>query len=616
MDIPDTHTNLNYGVIGNCQSAALISKHGSIDWCCLPTFGSGSFFAALLDEKKGGRTAIEPVGDDWEVTQDYVRRTNILRTIFSSPDAEFEIQDFMPRYHTDSGGYHCPAEIIRYVRVLRGAPQVRVVYQPRPNYGRHSAASVIEHDYVKSYSEAGSYESLYLYTELDKEAVIEGRPVDLVDRSYILLSYNEKLVDVNRDFVRLELERTKVYWMNWVANTAVVPGYEAAVERSALVLKLLTYQKSGAILAAITTSLPETIGEVRNWDYRYCWIRDASMTVSVLTNLGHYNSVRRFLRFILDVVPFKDEEIQIMYGIEGQKNLKERKIEWLDGYLGSKPVRVGNEAYIQKQNDIYGILLDVIHQNFVLFREKLDYREDLWTVTRTLARHVENNWDSPDKGIWEFRTEKRHFVFSKVLCWVAMDRAAKIAGLLGRHQQALVWSQLREQIRCDVMEQGIHPELQAFTQSYGSEHMDAANLLMERYGFIDAMHPVYVNTVRLTHERLCVDGLMYRYRNEDDFGLPSSSFTVCTFWMIHSLARIGQRETAIAMFNNVLSYTNHVGLLSEDIDFRTKRLLGNFPQGYSHLALIDVAMTLTNTDHLATHEETNVALPFVPDPNP
>ncbi len=616
MKFIDKRENLDYGVIGNCQSAALVSKYGSLDWCCLPTFGSASFFAALLDEKKGGRCAIEPVGDDWEVKQDYVRRTNILRTNYTSSDAEFEILDFMPRYCNDDGGYHCPAEIVRYFRVIRGEPKVRIIYEPRPNYARHPSASTVENNYVKSYSVGGSYESIYLYTELDKEAVIAGDPVELRDRSYLLLSYNQKLVKIDPDFVRLELERTRVYWMGWVAETSVVPGYEPVVERSALVLKLLTYQKTGAILAAVTTSLPETIGEVRNWDYRFCWIRDASMIVSVLTNLGHYNSVRRFLRFILDVVPFKDEEVQIMYGIEAEKNLEEGQLEWLDGYLDSKPVRIGNAAYIQKQNDVYGVLLDVIHQNFLLFREKLDYREDLWTVVRTLARHVEKNWDSPDKGIWEFRTEKRHFVFSKVLCWVAMDRATKIAGMLGRHQQALAWSQLREEIRCDVMERGVHPELQAFTQSYGSKYMDAANLLMEQYGFIDAHDPIYCNTVELTYEHLCVDGLMYRYRNEDDFGLPSSSFTVCTFWMIRSLAQIGQRKTAISMFNNLLSHTNHLGLLSEDIDFRTKRLLGNFPQGYSHLALIDIAMMLTNTDHIAANEEANVALPFVPDPNP
>jgi GH15 family glucan-1,4-alpha-glucosidase len=372
--------------------------------------------------------------------------------------------------------------------------------------------------------------------------------------------------------------------------------YNEEIIRSSLVLKLLTYQKSGAILAAITTSLPESLGEVRNWDYRFCWIRDASMVISILTTIGHYSSAERFLNFIINVIPYKDEKIQIMYGIRGEKKLVEKELPWLSGYQGSKPVRIGNAAYLQKQNDIYGVLIDVIYNYFKLFRNTLANSEELWTVVRTLARTVINNWMKPDSGIWEYRNQGRHFTFSKVLCWVALDRGVKIAELLGKKTTAQEWARIRDVIKRNILKKGWNPELNSFTQSYGSEDIDAANLLMANYGFIDALDPKYVMTVQKTREILSKDGLMYRYRSPDDFGEPNSSYTVCTFWMIKSLFLIGEKSAAEEMFRTVLSYGNHLGLFSEDIDFATKRLLGNFPQAYSHLALIDTAITLSGEE--------------------
>jgi len=552
--------NLNYGVIGNCKSAALISDRGSIDWCCLPDFDSSSVFAKLLDEKKGGSFAVAP-DDGYETTQQYLRRTNILVTTFRRDDDAFELIDFMPRYKTDSGAYHCPPDVIRYIRHLSGKPQVRIVYDPRPVYARNPVRT----------------------------------PVRIERDHFLLLSYNQKLVRPEIDWALLELERTKVYWMGWLARTTVFSEYREAVERSALVLKLLAYQETGAILAAVTTSLPETIGDVRNWDYRYCWIRDASMTISVLTKLGHYNVAKRFLKFILDLVPFKDEKIQIMYGIHRQKILAERELDWLSGYENSRPVRAGNAAYRQKQNDIYGIVMDVIYQSLRVFGQTLDNKEELWTVVRSLGRHVYNNWHNLDSGIWEFRTRRHHFTFSKILCWVAVDRAMRIAGFFGKTEDARYYGKLKDRIKADVLAKGRDPETGALAQFYGSRSLDSANLLAEHYGFLRAEDSVYVSTVKETYERLCVDGLTYRYLGRDDFGTPHSSFTVCTFWMIKALYRIGKKDLARELFEKTLTYSNHLGLFSEDIDVKTKRLLGNFPQGYSHLALIDTAMTLCET---------------------
>jgi len=413
--------------------------------------------------------------------------------------------------------------------------------------------------------------------------------ITLEENAYLLLGYHEKLISQNLDRSYLKFQRTKMYWMNWSEKTTKYTHYNTEILRSALVLKALSFEKSGAVLAAVTTSLPETIGEERNWDYRFCWIRDASMVIKVMAGLGHTKSASDFLQFIINLIPHKDEKIQIMYGINGEKDLTEHILTHLDGYQGSKPVRTGNAAYIQKQNDIYGILMEVIYQQFIQFETSLENSEELWTIVRGIVKIVEDHWMKPDKGIWELRTEDRHFVFSKVLCWVAVDRAIKIGEILRKGINDESWIALRTEIHDDIYKNGWNDEVNAYTQSYGSKDLDASTLLMEQYGFINARDPRFISTVKATEKELCRDGLMYRYKNQDDFGKPTSSFTICSFWFINSLFKIGERKRAKEMFDQLLSYSNHLGLFSEDIDFETKRLLGNFPQAYSHLALIETA---------------------------
>ena len=586
--------NLDYGIIGNCKSAALISRDGSIDWCCLPDFDSSSIFAKLLDTEKGGHFAIKPVGK-YTIQQRYLEKTNILITEYSGGENAFQVFDFMPRYKTDTGIYHCPPDIIRFVRHLRGNPKVRIHFQPRPAYAQHESRIEVSDDYIKAMTTKGPYESVYLYSDLPHEKIADSKPISIQQDCFFALSYNQKLFRPNMDWVHLEYQRTKVYWMGWVAQTPVLIKYQKEIERSSLVLKLLTYQKTGAILAAVTTSLPETIGEVRNWDYRYCWLRDSSMTINILSKLGHYNVAERFLQFILDIIPFKDEKIQIMYSINPRRRLTEKRLPWLDGYEGSKPVRVGNAAVKQKQNDIYGVVLDVIYESLTIFHESLNNKEDLWTVVRTLVRYVKNNWKKLDSGIWEFRSEQKHFTFSKILCWVGMDRAARIAKFFGKENDAKDYVYWREQIKTDILKKGRNPQTNALTQFYSGTSMDAANLLAQQYGFLSHKDPIYIDTVLQTFKELSKNGLMYRYNSPDDFGEPKSSFTICTFWMIKSLYLIGKKKQAIEMFDQLLQYSNHLGLFSEDIDFETKRLLGNFPQGYSHIALIDTALTISDS---------------------
>jgi GH15 family glucan-1,4-alpha-glucosidase len=585
--------NLDYGIIGNCRSAALISKTGSIDWCCLPEFDSSSVFAKLLDNKIGGSFEIQ-VTDDYTIEQRYKKNTAVLITRFTSGQDIFELHDFMPRYVNEINGYHAPPELVRHVRHIQGKPKFKVHYQPQLEYALGETKTYIKERFIVSLTKQVKYDTLFLYTSFNKEAVVAGDEIELIKNGFFLLAYNEKILQPTNRKIYLDLERTKVYWLNWYTKTPTYEKYNNEITRSVITLKLLTYDKTGAVLAAATTSLPETIGEVRNWDYRFCWIRDASMVIKVLGDMGHKNVVKRYLQFIVDLIPDKDEKLQIMYAINKDKKLTEKTLDHLSGYKGSKPVRVGNAAYKQKQNDIYGILMDVIHAQLSKFETDIDNGEELWGITKGIVWIVSHHWKEPDKGIWEFRDEDKHFTFSKVLCWVAIDRALKVARILKKTRKIERWSKLEQEIRADIHKNSWNDTVGSFTQSYGSEHLDASVLLMESYGFIEAKDPKFVKTVLAIEKDLSNDGLLYRYKNEDDFGLPSSSFTICTFWFINSLFKIGQEEKAKQHFDKLLSYSNHLGLFSEDIDFKTKRLLGNFPQAYSHLALIECAVNFSS----------------------
>src|SRR6056297_2929132 len=583
--------NLDYGIIGNCRSAALVSKTGSIDWCCLPEFDSSSVFAKLLDNEIGGSFEIH-VDDSYVITQRYKKHTAILITRFTNGDDIFEIRDFMPRYRKEDG-YNSPPELIRFFKHISGKPVFKVNYNPKLEYALGKTETYVKKNFIVSLTHGEKFDTCFLYTSFNKNAVMEGRDITLEKDGYFLMGYNEKLFQPSVRKMYTELERTKVYWLNWSDKTPNYKKYNSQISRSAITLKLLSYDKTGAVLAAATTSLPETIGEVRNWDYRFCWIRDASMVIKVVSELGHKNSAKRYLQFIIDLMPDKDEKLQIMYGINKEKTLTERTLNHFDGYKGSKPVRVGNAAYKQRQNDIYGILMDVIYEQLKNFSNDIENVEELWSITKGIVWIVGKHWEEPDKGIWEFRGEDKHFTFSKVLCWVALDRAIKVANMFGKTRKLERWTALEQKIKEDIHENAWNSDINAFVQCYGSRHLDASVLLMEPYGFIHARDPKYVSTVKAIEEGLSNDGLLYRYKNEDDFGLPSSSFTICTFWFINALFKIGEEEKALEQFERLLGYSNHLGLFSEDIDFKTKRLLGNFPQAYSHLALIECAINFS-----------------------
>jgi len=565
-----------------------VSDKGSIDWCCLPDFDSPSCFARILDDEKGGFFSFI-VDDKYKITQKYIIRTNVLCTEYKSVQGTFEVIDFMPRYKLTEDDYFAPAEIYRYIKHISGTPTFRVKYCPVFNYAREPVSNITEDNYIRTYSKVTPTDCMYLYTSLNFNDVLESKEISLSQHQFLLLSHNQKLIEIDIERVYLEFQRTKVYWLNWTNRSKKFKEYNEEILRSLLILKIMSFQSTGAVLAALTTSIPETIGDVRNWDYRFCWLRDASMSLDTLLKMGHSYSAQRFMDYLKGVLKSKHDSFQIMYGIRGERELTEITLPHLSGYENSKPVRVGNAAYSQRQNDVFGYLLNVIYQYYRVFPGTLDEIEDMWEIVRNICRTISTHWEKPDKGIWEMRNVEKHFVFSKIMSWVAMDRATEIAALLNKKYYAETWRGIADDIKEDVLKNGWKEDLQTFTQTYCNSELDASLLLMAEYGFIAADDSRYKKTVMAVKNALYHDGLVYRYLHKDDFGKPVSSFTICTFWLVQALFRIGRKEDAKNIFENLLSFGNHLGLFSEDIDFTTKRLLGNFPQAYSHLALINTA---------------------------
>ena len=427
--------NLDYGVIGNCRTAALISKEGSIDWFCLPDFDSPSVFSKLLDENKGGSFSFE-VSSDYAISQKYFKNTNILSTWYESEEGAFVVYDYMPRYRTIEQRYYLPPEIHRYLRVIRGKPRLSVCYDPKMNYAAESVVHEKYKDYIKTTSVVNDQNEIYLYSSVDFDTILNGEEFRLSSDEFFLLSYTQKLIPIDLERIHLDYERTKVYWLNWTNRSRKFLEYEDMINRSLLVIKLMSYHSTGAMIAALTTSLPESIGECRNWDYRFCWLRDASMSISSLVYMGHKNVAERFIGFVKNLLRSRDDVFQIMYGIRGERELTEVELTHLSGYENSYPVRIGNAAFTQIQNDSPGYLLDVIYKYYLYFPGTLDEIEEMWEIVRFIARSVSQTWQMPDHSIWEFRTRKLNFVFSKVMSWVAMDRATAIAELLHKNSYA------------------------------------------------------------------------------------------------------------------------------------------------------------------------------------
>jgi GH15 family glucan-1,4-alpha-glucosidase len=584
-----------YGLIGDMRTAALVGLDGGIDWCCLPRFDSGSVFAALLDPERGGTWSIRPEGN-WTSTQRYLPRTNILETTFRTPSGGVvTLTDFMPVGQDGRPSGDHP-EIHRQLRCARGHVPMHMVFMPRFEYGarttrldllRAGLFATDRTDQVLTLSSAKPF------TWVVEQSVATTRfGLEKGEERWLVLRYDDDDIHpVDRYESARKLDDTAAYWQKWSSKVKYNGPYRGMVKRSALALKLLTHAETGAMIAAPTTSLPEIIGGKRNWDYRFVWLRDAAFTLAAFDAVGHFREADQFMRFLKKVCRHEGGgHLQIMYGIDGRRDLIERQLDHLTGYYGSQPVRVGNGAVGQLQLDVYGEVMETAD----IWRRNHEMTEGTWRVLRGLVDWVSKNWHLPDSSIWEVRGGVRHYVFSKVMSWVALDRGVRMAEELGLEGDTAGWRAARETLHAEIMERGWSEARQSFVQSYDSDALDAAALAIPMVRFLPWNHPrVHATVNTIAKELTTVDGeLVYRYRHPDGLEGEEGAFSICTFWLAQALTMIGERERAERVFRRMLRHANHVGLYSEEIDPASGEFLGNFPQAFTHIALINCAAAL------------------------
>jgi pentatricopeptide repeat protein len=591
----------NYGIIGDLHSAALVGIDGSIDWLCLPRFDSPSVFAAILDDEKGGRFKITPVSDGVTRKQLYWPDTNVLITRFFTPDGVAEITDYMPIHVSMNGrGRH---QLIRRIKVVRGEMNFRMECSPAFNYARDGHKTEITEGGACFHS---GQLSLGLATDVplrsESNRVVAEFSLQEEQMAVFVLREIESGADCGLSLSERQEEelfmQTVEYWRRWLSKSTYTGRWREMVHRSALTLKLLTYEPTGAIVAAPTTSLPEGIGGERNWDYRYTWIRDAAFTLYGLLRIGFTEEAEAFMGWLEDrcYKPKPDGLLQLMYGIDGRADLTEEILDHLEGYRGSRPVRIGNGAYDQLQLDIYGELMDAVYL-YNKYGDPIWY--ELWTHLRGLIDWVCDNWQRKDEGIWEVRSGQQHSVYSKLMCWVALDRALRLADKRSFPADRERWLKVRDEIYEEIMEKGWSPERKAFVQSYGGDTLDASSLIMPLVFFVAPKGPRMLSTLDAINRPpkdngLVSNGLVFRYdvqKSADGLMGEEGTFNLCTFWLVEALTRAGRLEEARLIFEQMLSYANHLGLYAEEIG-PSGEALGNFPQAFTHLTLISAAFNL------------------------
>jgi GH15 family glucan-1,4-alpha-glucosidase len=588
----------DYAMIGDCRGAGLVARNGSLDWLCVPRFDSPACLAALLGNDEHGRWLIAPRAEPLNVRRRYQGETLVLETEFETHEGVVALIDCMLPSSTSHA-----VQVVRYVEGRRGRVTMHTELVVRFDYG--SIVPWVTHEDHAWRFIAGP-DTLHLYTQVELEgqglttvgefSVGEGERVSFVLSHHASHLPDDPAIDAV-DAVRV----AKELWESWSKRSTYRGDYREAVQRSLLVLKSLTYQPTGGIVAAPTTSLPEQLGGPRNWDYRFCWLRDSTITLYALMLAGYTNEAQRFREWLLRAIAGSPAQVQVMYGIAGERRLSEQELPWLPGYADSKPVRTGNAAHTQLQLDVFGELMDVMHQ---CRRVGMD-SDTSWALERKLLSFLEEHWQDPDEGIWEVRGPRRHFTYSKVMAWVAFDRAVKAITEFGCEGPLDRYCALRDAIHRDVCEHAYSEEKQSFVMAYDHPELDASLLQIPLVGFLPASDARVQGTIAAIERELLVrDCFVLRYKSQAGVdGLPEGegAFLACSFWLVSNYVMQGRRDDARALFERLLLLRNDVGLLSEEYDVRGGRQLGNFPQAFSHLALIDAAQMLSEPEHGSTH---------------
>jgi len=591
--------NLDLGLIGNCGIGALVDKRAKIVWCCLPRYDGDPIFHQLLGSPSGnpddGAFAIE-LADLKTSDQYYVRNTAILRTILHGESGSVEVTDYVPRFYTRNRPFR-PQTLIRRVSVKEGRPRIRVKVRPRFNYGQAGPSITSGSNHIRY---IGRDMTLRLTTDAPLDYVRQETTFNLNGPLSFVLGPDETLSDSSTEIARSFEEHTENYWRNWSLRLALQPEWQDAVVRAAITLKLCSYEPTGAIIAAMTTSIPEAPGTGRNWDYRFCWVRDAYFVIRALTSLAAGRTLEHYYRWIMNIVASSSGHIQPVYGIALEEALVERIAESLPGFqcefgANNGPVRIGNQAYEHFQHDTYGNLILGSAQAFIDGRLSVRAGLDDFHRLESVGEQAFKLHDQPDAGIWELRSRARVHTSSSVMCWAACDRLAKIALYLRLSEREAFWRQRADHIKAKILNCAWSDKRKAFVESFGGEHLDASVLLMGELGFVEGNDPRFISTVEQLEKVLGRGPFMMRYEAADDFGVPETAFNVCAFWRLDCLARIGKREQAREIFQSLLNARNHLGLMSEDTHPATTAAWGNFPQTYSMVGIINGATRLSKS---------------------
>jgi GH15 family glucan-1,4-alpha-glucosidase len=581
----------DYGLIGDLQTAALVGRNGSIDWLCLPRFDSGACFSALLGDEWDGRWLLAPDCEIHRVERRYRERTLVHELDFHTEAGVVRVIDFMPPRGEEP-------DVVRIVEGVEGSVPLRMELVIRFEYG--SIVPWVRRVGDDSRIAVAGPDALALRTPIPMRGenlrTVAEFTIEPGERKPFVLtwypSHQEMPPAIDPE---QSLDETCSFWREWLGERSYGGRWEEAVMRSLMVLKALTYHPTGGIVAAPTTSLPEQLGGVRNWDYRYCWLRDATFALDALLENGFDDEAQAWRSWLLRAVAGDPDDLQIMYGPAGERQLPERELPWLEGYEGSKPVRVGNGASNQFQLDVYGEVMDVLHQ---ARRREIEPNDESWALQQVLLANLERRWQEPDEGIWEVRGPRRHFTHSKVMAWVAFDRGVKAVEEFGREGALDRWRAARDAIHAEVLEHGFDEERGSFVQYYGSKRVDASLLTIPLFGFLPADDPRVRGTLDAVRAELLVDGFVQRYRHDDEVedvdGLPpgEGAFFLCSFWFVDNLVLLGELDEAREMFERLVGLGNDLGLLSEEYDPALGRLVGNFPQAFSHIGLVNTALLL------------------------